>query len=407
MLMIEITMEGQFEQESDYDIFAELLETICKRHEIKFENFGILQRIEICPEGIITCSYEGKFISIVAQSNVAGPGFHAFAAKLFDDILLECGMDFEVHDQSGYFENRDFEALKYKCFLPWLQGIVDYVLEHKDQDKRICICWPVDEYQPFGRDDAFVTPMGYMTYRDLINEDLESLAERFFIWNHQERDAMYYRNCALCLMWKDCYFEYSLMNDHSDKIANMILDYLEAAYEADNLLELPYDEYKTLCEVVHREVLIHGESAMRNIPIGYRKDMIFYTLSHWSIPCYGCAEKNFDKVTQSLNFMAPYSQATSPWEWFMKVKEYENPLGEETFAKPFAEAQDVFDWHENGWNGKGYIEQFEDHYKMNIQINKCTSSLYLECVIREEKNILRIQEWCKRVIYLEDRKSVV
>lgn len=46
----------------------------------------------------------------------------------------------------------------------------------------------------------------------------------------------------MVLLWKECYFAYSsMLNEYTDKIANSILDYLEAAYEKDDLLPLPMD----------------------------------------------------------------------------------------------------------------------------------------------------------------------
>ena len=64
------------------------------------------------------------------------------------------------------------------------------------------------------------------------------MADDFFVWNDRKRTARYYRNCAMVLLWKECYFAYSSMNEYTDKIANSILDYLEAAYEKLSLIHI-------------------------------------------------------------------------------------------------------------------------------------------------------------------------
>ncbi len=61
--------------------------------------------------------------------------------------------------------------------------------------------------------------MGYMTKDKFLHSEVEDLAKEFFIWNEEKRTAQYYRNCAISLLWKECYFEYSAMNEETDKIA--------------------------------------------------------------------------------------------------------------------------------------------------------------------------------------------
>lgn len=387
--MIEITMEGQLEKESERNSFSELLKSISEQHQVKFEDYDTLVVFEICPEGTIECSYEGKFISIVAQTNVAGPGFHACVARIYDDILMQSGISFEVQDPTQYYENRDFEALKYKYFYPWLRTIAEHIIDSRNQDTNICICWPMDEYQPKGRKGCVVTPMGYMNIDDFVEKDIETIAESFFIWNHERRDAAYYRNCAYSLLWKECYFEYSLMNDYTEKMANTILDYMEAAYEADSLIELPYAIYEQLCETLNREPLLHGDQQAQTI--GYRRETVFYPMSHWRIPCDGFCEQTYDRVTESLHLMAPYVHAQMPWEWLMSYSEKDSE-DHQAYESLIHACEETFVIEGHSIQGKGCIEQVEDYYMLYAVLHKKHDTLYVQGVIRHQNDVEKIKQ---------------
>ena len=117
--MIEMLMEGELQSVKEQDSFREMWKQIAQKHKVKWEDFHMLLTMEVCPEGVIECSFEDKFVSIAAQTNVAGPGFHACVASIYDDILLDSGLSFQVNDPTGYYEKRDFEELKYRYFYPW------------------------------------------------------------------------------------------------------------------------------------------------------------------------------------------------------------------------------------------------------------------------------------------------
>ena len=145
--MIEMLMEGELQSVKEQDSFREMWKQIAQKHKVKWEDFHMLLTMEVCPEGVIECSFEDKFVSIAAQTNVAGPGFHACVASIYDDILLDSGLSFQVNDPTGYYEKRDFEELKYRYFYPWLRTIADYVLEHKQQANMLSLIHILNRYQ--------------------------------------------------------------------------------------------------------------------------------------------------------------------------------------------------------------------------------------------------------------------
>lgn len=399
-MSIEIVLTGSLEKETDREAFSGFLASLCEEKGIKLEDYDTYVLMDVCPEGIIECSYEGCFISIAAQTNVAGPGFHAFVCTLYDDILKEGGISFEVSDVTNYYFDRNFENLKYKYFYKWLENIAEYVGDHNDDYQNLCIAWPMDYYQPKVKKGCVVTPMGYIRQEEFLSSEIEELAQHFFIWNTLERSAQYYRNCAMTLLWKECCFEYSSMNEYTDKVANTIIDYLEAAYEKDNLLPLPMKEYELLCHSVEREVLIR-EATLLHVPdLGFRTDVIAYHFGNWVIPAHGCAEKSFDQTTKSLHFMAPYKKHDDPWRWMIKANAYTFDKEVESFLDTFTKPKDVMDtfsFSDDHMEGKGIIEQVEDYYTVAVQVNSGKDSLLVEYVIRYKEDIPMMVQWAKSI----------
>lgn len=394
--MIEMLMEGELQSVKEQDSFREMWKQIAQKHKVKWEDFHMLLTMEVCPEGVIECSFEDKFVSIAAQTNVAGPGFHACVASIYDDILLDSGLSFQVNDPTGYYEKRDFEELKYRYFYPWLRTIADYVLEHKQQ-ANMCLCWSFDDYEPLGKDGYVVTPLGYMAIEEFEKEDSE-LAQSFFIWHNQKRDAHFYRNCAYALLWKECFFDYSAMNAYSASYAHKIIDYLEAAYDKDNLLTLPYDLYSQLCQVMGREELLHGQAAPRKMMIGYRQELVFYSVGNFKIACMGVAEKSYDSVMDTLNIMAPYKQEDAPWSWLIKASAMPHEQGESSYFPCFENAQTI-PLTFTDMQGKACIQKEDDYYRMDVQINKEKECLYVEAIACEEVMLQEILQWLSLSIY--------
>ena len=108
-MSIEIVLEGQLEKETDKEAFSAFLKQVCDEKKLKLEDYDATVMIDICPEGYIECGYEDRFVSIAAQTNVAGPGFHAFVCTVFDEIISGSQIPLEVNDPTGYYTDRNFE----------------------------------------------------------------------------------------------------------------------------------------------------------------------------------------------------------------------------------------------------------------------------------------------------------
>lgn len=401
-MSMEVALTGTLEKESDRAAFAQIIKDICNMMKVKMEDYDTTIIIDICPQGQIECSFEGRFISVVTQTNNAGPGFHAFVCTMYDEIVKMGRIAFEVHDSTGYFYERNFENLKYLHFYPWLKTLADYVEEKSVMDESICIAWSQQVYTPQSKAGCVVTPMGYIPVKDFKELDIDDLAFAFFIWNEKTRDANYYRNCALTLLWKDCFFEYSGMNAYTDHIAGMILDYLEAAYEFDHMIPLPMQDYRMLCTSIQRDANICHAQEMEIKTIGYRRNCIHYHFGNWLIPAHGYCEISYDKVTQTMHFMAPYMQDDDPWQWMIKANAFTHETEDATIIEGLLHPSDgveYFTIQSKQLKGSGTIEKLPDYYTIKVEVICNRDTLYLECIIRHDNDVAKLKDWCCNVQY--------
>ena len=63
-----------------------------------------------------------------------------------------------------------------------------------------------------------------------------AFARDFFIWNEIEKDAVYYRNCALVLLNQSCFFMPSSRCETDKKVNDRIIECLEKALAMDSSL---------------------------------------------------------------------------------------------------------------------------------------------------------------------------
>lgn len=397
-MAIEIVVESKLEKEEQREQFSSYLKQLCEKKQLKMEDYDTSVVIEVCPYGYIECSYEGCFISLVSESDVAGPGFHAFVCTFIDDVIKDNdNMKWEVSDPAKYYEERNFENLKYGTFYRWLRDIRAYAESNEVNE----ICWNGNFYRPSYLENHLVTPLGYVSMEDFKKREIEDLANNFFIWNTIARDAQFYRNCAIAVLCKDGFFSYSAMNEFSDKMANMIIDYLEAAYEKDDTLPLPMKEYRLLCDAIYRQQAIKHASSLELSNVGYRKNTIFYPFGNWDIPMDGFAEKSFDKSTHTLHFMAPYKSVDTPWEWMVKASAYTFETEFSDYVEPLkspskATIEEFYIQAEN-CEGKGIVENLEEYMHMLVQFHYENDTLFIEGFARDDASIQKLKTYCEQV----------
>lgn len=366
-MAIEILLEGNLKPVSDQEKFSAFLQHFCHHKQLKCEDFETGCIIEVCPEGTIECTYENDFVSILAQTNIAGPGFHAYAANFLQELIDESEVCFEVEDPTGYMEDHNFENLKYEYFYKWLSSISDYVLDH-DELENLCLSWPLQYYRPQAREDCVVTPMGYIPIEDFETKEIEDLADQFFIWNDEGMNANYYLHCAINLICKECYFEYSAMNEYTLKTASSIMDYLEIAHELDASLPLPVSIYQELAYTIDRDDLLKHAVSFEDASLGYRKHTIQYEFGNWMIPIDGFSEIYQDVEHGSAQIINAYHNEDELWDWMLQLDIESKMEFDPVFMEESAFIMNSSTIQEETFEGKSITMNYGEYYEIYAQL---------------------------------------
>lgn len=220
-------------------------------------------RVRFCKLGdlFLNYQYEGKentddIVSVTGecQTNLLGPGFHKAAIAFIDRLQQATDTRFEVEDETEYYTERDFEAMKKKHFHKWLAKLFEIIQEQEDKGSTsLSICWDLNKYYPQSDSGIVISPLGSFRLSEVIRrireEGIESFADDFFIWNNPERDARFHRGLALNAMWEDCYFMPSERSEEDARINGYIISELETAASLDPSLPFPKKEYEELCRL--------------------------------------------------------------------------------------------------------------------------------------------------------------
>ena len=157
-----------------------------------------------------------------------------------------------------------------------------------------------------------------MDLKEFKHMNTRDLMDSFYVWNNWERDAKFYKNCALTLLAKEGVGEYTLMNENTIKHANDICEYIEAAYEKDTNVDLPLDAYADLCEKLGRENKLQNAKNMEQEAIQYRIKEVYHLFEDARVVASGAAERSYDPVNQALCLMSPYKDEAQ-WDWLIQA----------------------------------------------------------------------------------------
>ena len=274
----------------DIEKFQQAVESQAVESGYNAEHDESSSTVSFCRLGDLFLNYqhegEGNTDNVISvngdcQTNMLGPGFHKAAIEFIDRLQQATGTRFEVEDETDYYTERDFEAMKKKHFHKWLAKLFEIIQEQKDKGSTsLSICWDLNKYYPQSDSGIVISPLGSFRLSEVIRrireEGIESFADDFFIWNNPERDARFHRGLALNAMWEDCYFMPSERSEEDARINGYIISELETAASLDPSLPFPKKEYEELCR-------LHGCTPVPTdgIPtyetefaIGYRRGII-------------------------------------------------------------------------------------------------------------------------------------
>lgn len=274
----------------DIEKFQQAVESQAVESGYNAEHDESSSTVSFCRLGDLFLNYqhegEGNTDNVISvngdcQTNMLGPGFHKAAIEFIDRLQQATETRFEVEDETDYYTERDFEAMKKKHFHKWLAKLFEIIQEQEDKGSTsLSICWDLNKYYPQSDSGIVISPLGSFRLSEVIRrireEGIESFADDFFIWNNPERDARFHRGLALNAMWEDCYFMPSERSEEDARINGYIISELETAASLDPSLPFPKKEYEELCR-------LHGCTPVPTdgIPtyetefaIGYRRGII-------------------------------------------------------------------------------------------------------------------------------------
>ena len=274
----------------DIEKFQQTVESQAVESGYNAEHDESSSTVSFCRLGDLFLNYqhegEGNTDNVISvngdcQTNMLGPGFHKAAIEFIDRLQQATRTRFEVEDETDYYTERDFEAMKKKHFHKWLAKLFEIIQEQEDKGSTsLSICWDLNKYYPQSDSGIVISPLGSFRLSEVIRrireEGIESFADDFFIWNNSERDARFHRGMALNAMWEDCYFMPSERSEEDARINGYIISELETAASLDPSLPFPKKEYEELCR-------LHGCTPVPTdgIPtyetefaIGYRRGII-------------------------------------------------------------------------------------------------------------------------------------
>ena len=247
----------------DIEKFQQAVESQAVESGYNAEHDESSSTVSFCRLGDLFLNYqhegEGNADNVISvngdcQTNMLGPGFHKAAIEFIDRLQQATGTRFEVEDETDYYTERDFEAMKKKHFHKWLAKLFEIIQEQEDKGSTsLSICWDLNKYYPQSDSGIVISPLGSFRLSEVIRrireEGIESFADDFFIWNNPERDARFHRGLALNAMWEDCYFMPSERSEEDARINGYIISELETAASLDPSLPFPKKEYEELCRL--------------------------------------------------------------------------------------------------------------------------------------------------------------
>ena len=274
----------------DIEKFQQTVESQAVESGYNAEHDESSSTVSFCRLGDLFLNYqhegEGNTDNVISvngdcQTNMLGPGFHKAAIEFIDRLQQATGTRFEVEDETDYYTERDFEAMKKKHFHKWLAKLFEIIQEQNNKGSTsLLFCWDINKYYPQSDNGIVISPLGSFRLSEVVRrireEGIESFADDFFIWNNSERDARFHRGMALNAMWEDCYFMPSERSEEDARINGYIISELETTASLDPSLPFPKKEYEELCRL-HGCVPVPTDGIPpyeTEFAIGYRRGIV-------------------------------------------------------------------------------------------------------------------------------------
>ena len=316
-----VSMICKDRNEKEKNELYQVLGLLAQREQVQIEDRGDVVEMIVCPQGKIVISEDGEDMIIHANTRHAGAGFHAFVVDICKDIQEEVPGEYELVDDLEFSEDEDFHRLHhvYEDELEYLRN----ALLTNDLLKTQNYLYEETFFLPIEKKDRIFTSIGDIDTKEFREMHLHDLMDNFYIWNNFDRDAQFFKNCALVLLSKEGVGRYTMMNDQTQKHANTICDYIELAYKQDDSIPLPVNEYNYLCEMLQREKLLNDAVPMEEEVIQYKTKEVYHLFQDAKVVADGASERSFDPVNNALCLMSPYED-DAHWAWLIQASKDAN-----------------------------------------------------------------------------------
>ena len=308
----------------DIEKFQQTVESQAVESGYNAEHDESSSTVSFCRLGDLFLNYqhegEGNTDNVISvngdcQTNMLGPGFHKAAIEFIDRLQQATRTRFEVEDETDYYTERDFEAMKKKHFHKWLAKLFEIIQEQNNKGSTsLLFCWDINKYYPQSDNGIVISPLGSFRLSEVVRrireEGIESFADDFFIWNNSERDARFHRGMALNAMWEDCYFMPSERSEEDARINGYIISELETTASLDPSLPFPKKEYEELCRL-HGCVPVPTDGIPpyeTEFAIGYRRGIVNHKVGKIMFSLPGSYLEDTDEGT-----LVYYDAAADNW----------------------------------------------------------------------------------------------
>lgn len=308
----------------DIEKFQQAVESQAVESGYNAEHDESSSTVSFCRLGDLFLNYqhegEGNTDNVISvngdcQTNMLGPGFHKAAIEFIDRLQQVTRTRFEVEDETDYYTERDFEAMKKKHFHKWLAKLFEIIQEQNNKGSTsLLFCWDINKYYPQSDNGIVISPLGSFRLSEVVRrireEGIESFADDFFIWNNSERDARFHRGMALNAMWEDCYFMPSERSEEDARINGYIISELETTASLDPSLPFPKKEYEELCRL-HGCVPVPTDGIPpyeTEFAIGYRRGIVNHKVGKIRFSLPGSYLEDTDEGT-----LVYYDAAADNW----------------------------------------------------------------------------------------------
>jgi len=240
-----------------------------------------------------------EHIVVSANTTTVGPGYHIFLVSLLKKWADEFHASWDRHanssdeygDETEYFFSGDEPRLREEM-TRWLRALAGMFFDgtFDADDKDIALCMPLNPH--FSETELpAITSLGPRSWEWLRATAKDGNKGRdFFAWWGPGLNAEYYLGRALANMWTNVRWR-TPVNDSERQVLKDVTDSLRSAYRLDPTLQLPWEEWKEIVELLDVDLAEKElvRSHARGIPkVGYRRRKVRVALpGGWTIQVSG------------------------------------------------------------------------------------------------------------------------